>query len=64
MNNLSISPDNSSLTMKVSGKVTIKKSITIIGTDTELPVTIEADFNNIPHNLHEAYLQSLINQYK
>jgi len=49
--------------MKGSGKVQIKTSIKIYGTGTELPVTIEADFNKIPHNLHSLYYQSLISHY-
>ena len=63
MSNLTISPDNGRLTMKGSGKILIKTQIKIYGTGTELPVTIEADFNNIPHNLHQMYLQSLMSQY-
>ena len=63
MSNLTISPDNGRLTMKGSGKVLIKTQIKIYGTGTELPVTIEADFNNIPHNLHQMYLQSLMSRY-
>lgn len=63
MSNLTISADNGRLTMKGSGKVQIKTSIKIYGTGTELPVTIEADFNNVPHNLHQMYLQSLMGQY-
>jgi hypothetical protein len=58
-----ITPDNGSLTMQGSGKVQIKTSIKIYGTGTELPVTIEADFNNIPHNLHYLYYQSLVSNY-
>lgn len=58
-----ITPDNGSLTMEGSGKVQIKTSIKIYGTGTELPVTIEADFNNIPHNLHYLYYQSLVSNY-
>jgi hypothetical protein len=49
--------------MKGSGKVRINTSIKIYGTGTELPVTIEADFNKIPHNLHQIYYQSLVHQY-
>jgi hypothetical protein len=63
MGNLNITPDNGRLTMKGSGKVRINTSIKIYGTGTELPVTIEADFNNIPHNLHSLYFQSLTHQY-
>ena len=60
---INITSDNGRLTMKGSGKVQIKTSIKIYGTGTELPVTIEADFNNIPHNLHSLYYQSLISHY-
>ena len=55
--------DSGYLTMKGSGKVRINTTIKIYGTGTELPVAIEADFNNIPHHLHQMYLQSLVGQY-
>lgn len=55
--------DDAGLTMKGSGLVKIKTSIQIYGTGTKMPVTIEADFTNIPHNLHQIYLQSLVSQY-
>jgi hypothetical protein len=58
-----ITPDNGSITMKGSGLVTINTSIKIYGTGTELPIKIVADFNNIPHNLHSLYYQSLISNY-
>ena len=58
-----ITSDNGRLTMEGSGKVQIKTSIKIYGTGTELPVTIEADFNKIPHNLHSLYYQSLVSNY-
>jgi len=60
---INIMPDNGRLTMKGSGLVTIKTSIKIYGTGTELPIKIVADFNNIPHNLHSLYYQSLISNY-
>ena len=63
MSNLTISADNGRLTMKGSGKVLIKSRIKIYGTGTELPVTIEADFTNVPHNLHSLYYQALTHQY-
>ena len=63
MSNLTISPDSGRLTMKGSGKVQIKTSIQIYGTGTKMPVTIEADFTNIPHNLHSLYYQALTHQY-
>ena len=60
---ITISNDASHLTMKGSGLVTIKTSIKIYGTGTELPIKIVADFNNIPHNLHSLYYQSLVSHY-
>ena len=60
---INITPDNGRLTMKGSGLVTINTSIKIYGTGTELPINIVADFNNIPHNLHSLYYQSLISNY-
>ena len=63
MSNFNLTPDNGRLTMKGSGLVKIKTSIKIYGTGTELPVTIEADFNNVPNNLHSLYYQSLISHY-
>ena len=63
MSNFNLKPDNGRLTMKGTGKVQIKTSIKIYGTGTELPVTIEADFNKIPHNLHSLYYQALTHQY-
>jgi hypothetical protein len=53
MSNINITPDNGRLTMKGSGKVQIKTSIQIYGTGTKMPVTVEADFTNIPHHLHQ-----------
>jgi hypothetical protein len=49
--------------MQGSGKVQIKTSIQIYGTGTKMPVTVEADFTDIPHHLHQTYFQSLISQY-
>jgi hypothetical protein len=49
--------------MKGTGKVQIKTSIQIYGTGTKMPVTVEADFTDIPHHLHQIYYQSLISQY-
>jgi hypothetical protein len=60
---MSITLDNGSLSMKGSGLVTINTFIKIYGTGTELPIKIVADFNNIPHKLHQTYLQSLTYQY-
>jgi hypothetical protein len=60
---MSITLDSGHLTMKGTGKVQIKTSIQIYGTGTKMPVTVEADFTNIPHQLHQIYFQSLVSQY-
>ena len=60
---INITPDNGRLTMQGSGKIQIKTSIQIYGTGTKMPVTVEADFTDIPHHLHSLYYQSLISQY-
>jgi hypothetical protein len=56
-----ISNDSSELT--VNGKLIVKTSITIVGSNTELPINIVADFSNIPNHLHQIYFQSLMSQY-
>ena len=55
--------DSGRLTMQGSGLVTINTSIKIYGTGTELPIKTVADFNNIPHHLHQMYFQALTHQY-
>ena len=60
---INISTDSRHLTMKGTGKVQIKTSIQIYGTGTKMPVTVEADFTDIPYHLHQIYYQSLISQY-
>jgi hypothetical protein len=49
--------------MKGSTKVQINASITIAGTRTELPITIEGEFKDIPPHLHEIYMQSMLASY-
>jgi hypothetical protein len=51
--------DSYDLTIKTTTKVQIKGSFEIVGTNTELPVVLEADFKDIPVHLHEPYLQLL-----
>jgi hypothetical protein len=58
-----ITDDNGSLTMEGSTKVQINASIAIAGTGTELPITIEGDFKDIPPHLHEIYMQSMLASY-
>jgi hypothetical protein len=58
-----ITDNNNSITMEGSTKVQINASITIAGTGTELPITIEGDFKDIPPHLHETYMQSMLASY-
>jgi hypothetical protein len=55
--------DASKLTIKGSGKLIIKTAMELVGSKTELPVSIEADFTNIPIELHYLYYQMLVSQY-
>lgn len=54
---------SNNITMEGSTKVTIKSSISIVGTDTELPIEIIGDFKDIPHHLHKIYIQSMMSSY-
>jgi len=58
-----ITDNSNSITMKGSTKATIKTSIQIAGSGTELPITIEGDFKDIPPHLHEIYMQSMLASY-
>jgi hypothetical protein len=61
---MSITFDNSnSITIKGSTKARIESSIQIVGSGTELPITIEGDFKDIPQNLHQLYMQSMLASY-
>jgi hypothetical protein len=54
---------NNSITMEGSTDVVIDNTIKIVGTYTSLPVKVIADFSKIPQELHEMYIQALVNQY-
>jgi hypothetical protein len=49
--------------MKGSGKVTIKSSIKIAGSETSLPIECTADFSDIPTHLHQIYFDAFRYQY-
>lgn len=49
--------------MKGSGKVTVKSSISIAGSGTNLPIECTADFSNIPTHLHQVYFDAFRYQY-
>jgi len=55
--------DTSKLTIKGNGKLIIKTAMELVGSKTELPISIEADFTNIPTELHYLYYQMLVSQY-
>jgi hypothetical protein len=60
---MSITLGGEHLTMKSSTKATIKSSIKIVGTNSVLPITIEGEFKDIPQNLHQLYMQSMLASY-
>jgi len=60
---MSISLGGQHLTMQGSTKAVIKASITIAGTKTVLPITVEGEFKNIPVHLHQLYMQSMLASY-
>ncbi len=60
---MSISLDSGHLTMKSSTKATIQGSIKIAGTSTNLPITIQGEFKDIPAHLHEIYIRAMLNSY-
>jgi len=60
---ITLSNDSSHLTMKGSSKAIIKSSIKIVGTNSVLPIEIVGDFKDIPQNLHQLYIQSMLASY-
>lgn len=60
---MSITLDSGHLTMKGSTKAQINTSIRIVGTGTELPITIVGEFKDIPPHLHGMYIQSMQSSY-
>jgi len=62
-NNMSITLDSGHLTMKGSSKAIIKTSIKIAGTNSILPIEIVGEFKDIPENLHQIYMQSMLASY-
>ena len=54
---------NSNLTINVKPIVKVTTTISIMGTNIELPIDITADFTNIPPHLHGIYLSTLNDRY-
>ena len=50
--------------MEGSSKVTMHSSITAVGSGTELPIEITADFENIPPHLHEHYIGAMETSFR
>ena len=60
---ITFSNDSSHLTMEGSSKAIIKSSIKIMGTNSVLPIEVVGDFKDIPQNLHQLYMQSMLASY-
>ena len=60
---ITLSNDSSHLTMKGSSKAIIKSSIKIVSTNSVFPIEVVGDFKDIPQNLHQAYIQSMLASY-
>ena len=52
------------MTIKLSSKVTMHSSITAVGSGTELPIEITADFENIPPHLHVHYIDAMKTSFR
>lgn len=60
---LIITNDNNYLSVKGTGKVTIRKTIYIAGTNTKLNIDCIADFSKIPQEYHQIYYQAFVSEY-
>ena len=63
MDNIAFDTNTNKLTIDVKPIVKVKNTISIVGSDHELPVEVTADFTNIPSHLHESYLMALQGKY-
>lgn len=54
---------SSNLTIPSGTKAQINTCMRIVGTQTELPITIIGEFKDIPPHLHEMYIQSMLMSY-
>jgi hypothetical protein len=60
---MSLTFEGGHLTMQGSTKAIIKASINIAGTNTKLPIEIVGEFKDIPTDLHQIYIQTMMNSY-
>jgi len=51
------------LTTPSGTKAQINTCMRIVGTQTELPITIIGEFKDIPSHLHQMYMQSMLMSY-
>jgi hypothetical protein len=54
---------SSNLTTPSGTKAQINTCMRIVGTQTELPITIIGEFKDIPPHLHQMYMQSMLMSY-
>lgn len=62
MENLTLNSNNN-LTINSKPLVKIKTSMEIVGSGTELPIEIIADFTDVPGHLHKSYLEAFKYKY-
>ena len=60
---MSIELNSENLSIPSSTKAQINSSISIVGTQTRLPITIIGEFKDIPPHLHQIYMQSMLSSY-
>jgi len=53
----------SDMTVPSGTKAQINTCMRIVGTQTELPITIIGEFKDIPPHLHQMYMQSMLMSY-
>jgi hypothetical protein len=54
---------SSNLTIPSGTKAQINTCMRIVGTQTELPITIIGEFKDIPPHLHQIYIESMLMSY-
>ena len=63
MEDYTLNIGNGNLTINTKPIVKIKTSLEIVGTGTELPIEIIADFTDVPTHLHQMYFDSFTQLY-
>jgi hypothetical protein len=60
---LELNSDSGNLVISSSTRAQINSSISIVGTQTRLPITVIGEFKDIPPHLHQTYMQSMLMSY-